>query len=273
MKDIAVIIVNYKMKAPIERCIASLMEDIKTSALSVQVVVVDNASDDGIESYLKSAYPEVRCIPLTENKGFGAAQNIGMSAVPATYYFALNPDTEFIEPRTLQRLYEWMESHPRVGMVGPKIFYPDKTLQYSCWRFPTFWQPLFSRTTLGNKGIGKKRADHFLMKDFSHNETRPVDALMGSAMFVRGRAIQDVGMFDERFWMYFEDIDWSRSMWEAGWPVYYVHDICIQHTHGRGSAKVSGVIQSLLKNKLTRIHVMSWLAYMWKWRHNNVYYE
>ena len=110
------------------------------------------------------------------------------------------------------------------------------------------------------------------MKDFHHNETRPVDWIMGSAMFVKDKAIEHVGVFDERFWMYYEDSDWCRRMWEAGWPVYYVSTITLEHVHGRGSAKVPGIAKALLTNQLARVHVSSWLKYMWKWRGNHRYY-
>ena len=96
---------------------------------------------------------------------------------------------------------------------------------------------------------------------------------MGSAMFARKEALGEVGLFDERFWMYYEDIDWCLRMWEAGWPVYYLHDIVIMHAHGRGSAKVPGVMKALLKNKLARVHLSSWLKFMWKWRGSSKYYK
>lgn len=274
MKDVSIVIVNYRMKEDIEKCLRSLYRDLIGSRLSVQVVVVDNNSGDDIGTCIKEKYPEIYFIPLKENSGFGKANNIGMEAVKATYYFALNPDTIFLEgQRTVDRLYECMESRPAVGLMGPKVVYPDGSLQYSCWRFPTFWQPLYSRSRFGKSGRGKKYLHSFLMKDFDHERTTPVDAIMGSAMFIRHTARADVGGFDERYWMYFEDIDWSRRMWEAGWPVYYVHDIVLQHAHGRGSAKVPGVVRPLVKNRLARVHFMSWLKYMWKWRGNNRHYR
>lgn len=165
-----------------------------------------------------------------------------------------------------------MEAHPRIAIVGPKILYPDGSLQYSCYRFPTFWHPIFSRTQWGQKGMGKKMHEFLLMKDFDHNRTMPVDWIMGSAMFARGAAIKEVGVFDDRFWMYYEDSDWCRRMWEAGWAVYYVHNIKIEHVHNRDSAKIPGAFKALLKNNLARVHVVSWLKYMWKWRGNYRYY-
>jgi len=274
MKDINIVVVNYKMKKHIDACFSSLFKELGAIDLDIQVTVVDNASGDGIDEFLKEKFPQVKCIMRDENAGMGSAQNIGIKAVKAKYYFALNPDTEFFaDQHTIQRLYDFMENNPKVGMIGPRIQYPDGSLQYSCWRFPTFLQPLYSRSSLGQKGKGREKADHYFMKDFDHNQTRPVDALMGSAMFVRSKALQEVGGFDDRFWMYFEDIDWCRRMWEAGWPVYYVHDIVLTHIHGRGSAQVPGIINALLKNKLARAHLISWLKYFWKWRGTAKYYS
>ncbi len=273
MFDINIIVVNYKMKANIEKCFASLFEDIKDSALAVHVVVVDNASNDGIEQFLKEKYPQTAFIQKSLNDGFGKAQNLGLASTEAKYHFVLNPDTYFYPGKhAIKSLYDFMEMHPKVGMAGPKILYPDGSLQYSCYRFPHFWQPLFSRTKLGQKGRGKDSNSHALMKDFDHNKTTPVDWIMGSAMFVRAEAMNQVGMFDDRFWMYYEDSDWCRRMWEAGWPVYYIHDIVLEHLRGRGSAQVPGILKALIKNKLARVHMVSWIKYMWKWRGNHRYY-
>ena len=274
MKDIAIVIVNYKMKDLIDRCLETLFRDVEGDSLDIDIIVVDNHSEDGVEKMLKETYPTVRFVSQKNNPGFGTSQNVGLSSLDARYYFALNPDTEFLPGQhTIRRLYEFMEAQPKIGMIGPKIVYPDGSLQYSCWRFPSFFQPFYNRTKLGKSSRGKKHHDYHMMKDFDHEKTMPVDAIMGSAMFVRGDAMKKVGMFDERFWMYFEDIDWCIRMWEEHWPVYYVHDIVLQHLHGRGSAKVSGLFNAFLKNKLFRVHIQSWLKYMWKWRGIRKYYS
>jgi N-acetylglucosaminyl-diphospho-decaprenol L-rhamnosyltransferase len=273
MNDINIVIVNHKMKDKIRTCLSTLFRESDKSHLDVQVVVVDNASGDGIGQMLAAEFPRAICILQDENVGFGRAQNLGIRAAEARYYFALNPDTEFhSDGQTLERLHAFMEANSKVGMIGPKLVYPDGSLQYSCWRFPPFFQPFYQRTKLGQTKRGVARVAHHHMKDFDHTKTIPVDAVMGSAMFVRRDALRDVGLFDERFWMYYEDIDWSRRMWEAGWPVYYVHDIVLTHIHGRGSAQIPGVFRALVKNRLARVHVKSWIQYLWKWRRQNKYY-
>jgi len=274
MKDVNIVIVNYNMKDEISTCLQTLYKEILQGLLDVQVTVVDNNSDDGSVEYIRREFPGVNCITQEMNVGFGKAQNIGIQSSDAKYYFALNPDALLHDgENTITRLYNFMENHPHVGMVGPKIVYPDGSLQYSCWRYPSIFQPFFQRTKLGQTKWGKKKVAFHHMKDYDHLRTIPVDAIMGSAMFVRKEAIQQVGMFDERYFMYYEDIDWSLSMWQKNWAVYYVHDIVLTHFHGRGSAKVPGVVRALLKNKLARIHIVSWLKFIWKWRGLKKYYE
>ncbi|OGL88509.1 hypothetical protein A3H75_02630 [Candidatus Uhrbacteria bacterium RIFCSPLOWO2_02_FULL_51_9] len=266
MDDIAVTIVNYKMKEDTAQCLDSLFADIAGSALRVRVVVLDNASGDNIAGYLAVHFPAVSCITLSKNIGFGAGQNKAMASAPAKYYFLVNPDIVFPENgHVLERLYVWMENHPKVGMAGPQLLNRDGTLQYSCYRFPRFFAQPARRLGLSARYRSMARqVDEFLMKDFDHTRTQPVDWIMGSAMFVRGSAVAQVGAFDERFFMYFEDCDWCRRFWEAGWPVYYAHDIRLTHGHRRASATVPG-LKAILLNPLTRIHIKSWLKYFWKW--------
>lgn len=273
MFDVNIVIVNCNMKDDIKKCLSSLYLDIKDSQLNVNVVVVDNASVDGSRDLILSHYPQVKYLEQKINRGFGFGQNVGLSSTEAKYHFVLNPDTYFFPgEKTLRRLFEFMERETKIGIIGPKILYPDHSLQYSCFRFPTLLHPLFIRTTLVNKK-GKKYQRYFAMKDYDHESVRPVDWLMGSALFIRGQAIAEIGKFDEQFWMYYEDSDLCRRFWEQGWSVYYFPKVTIEHTYSRSSAAVPGIFSALLKNKLARVHVLSWLKYMWKWRGNNKYYE
>jgi GT2 family glycosyltransferase len=257
----------------LEKCLLTLIPDIKSSGLNTKIIIVDNASSDDIDS-IGSLFPDVEILKQRGNEGFGKSHNRAMKTVPETQYFLiLNPDTVFPpQQQILRRMYDFMESNPKVGICGPKLLYPDGSLQYSCCRFPNFFQPLYSRTNLGKSPKGARENTHFLMKDFDHNATVPVDWVIGSAMLVRKQAIDEVGMFDERFWMYAEDSDWCRSMWEKNWRVYYLHDVMLTHVHGRFSAKVPGVIMALLTNRYARVHLASWLKYFWKWRGTHKYY-
>lgn len=265
MLDVCITIVNTKEKDEIRECLKSFYQDSAGSGLNFGVVIVDNGSNDGAES-LEKEFDNLKVILQEKNEGFGRSHNRAVGSVEAKYYFVLNPDT-FFPPGTLflRRMFDFMEANPKVGVAGPRTVYPDGKLQYTCCRFPHFLQPLYSRTKLGKEGRGKKIVENYLMKDFSHKKTIPVDWVIGSAMFVRAEAIKDVGGFDERFWMYAEDSDWCRRIWKRGWYVFYAHDIELKHAYGRVSAKVPGIMAAFLKNKYARIHLLSWLKYFWKW--------
>jgi GT2 family glycosyltransferase len=264
MVDISIIIVNYKMRESIRATLSTLFSDIKDSALKVAVTVVDNDSGDGVGEMLARDFPQAIFLHNGGNIGFGAANNNGVKFTPARYYFFLNPDIRFIEPRTVERLYAFMESKPKAGICAPRLMNTDGTLQLSCYRFPRVMVPLYRRTSLGQTGIAKKHLDKFLMSDWSHSSRRMVDWVMGSAMFIRADAMREVGLWDDRFFMYFEDIDLCRRFWLKHWPVYYLSDIVLEHEHHRESAKLP-VWKGVFKSKTTRYHIASWLKYLGKY--------
>lgn len=202
------------------------------------------------------------------NVGFGRGNNLGLKQFDAKYYFIANPDLVFLEsqPRTMERLYQFMEEHPKVGIVAPRLMLPTGEIQPSCMRFPRFSdQPIYRLGWQKKYDWARKRVERLHMKDFDHTRTQPIDWATGAALFVRGAWAKEVGFFDERYFMYFEDTDLCHTFWSRGWPVYYKGDIVIQHGHERASAKVPG-LKSVLLNPLTRVHIASLLKYAWKWR-------
>lgn len=266
MIDLAIVIVNYKMREHVRECLASLHHDLQRTSLSVRIVVVDNDSRDGIEGVIaRSPLNEsITSIILEENRGYGFGVNKGLQAIDARYYLVINPDITFFEHNTCERLVAFMESHKHVGIAGPKLLNTDGTLQHSCWRFPRWYTPLVRRTFLGKTTWGQKETARFLMKDFDHKRTQPVDALMGSAMMVRGELLATVGYMSEEYFMYFEDVDWCKSFWKHHKSVYYVHDIVLRHGWQRASAKIKGA-KAFFLDKLARTHVKSAIRYFMKW--------
>ena len=278
MKDINIVFLNYLMKDDILRAVDSLILDIKNSQYNIQIIVTDNSENkDNIKEELAEKFPEVKYIDCGGNIGFGAGNLKGFKSCEARYYFALNRDTIIPEnSRTIDKIIEFMDSHPKIACIGPKLLNMDGSLQYSCYRFdlPSILIKPLKQINLDKKYKWvKKHADNLIMKDFDHNETRPVDWVLGAAMVVRKEVVEDIGWFDDRYFMYLEDCDWCHRMWEKNWPVYYVHDIIILHAHARESAKVPGLLKAIFKNKLARIHAKSWIKYLWKWHSNHKYYK
>ena len=269
MYDIVTVTVNYKMKDKILAMLRSLFRDVQGSNLSVQPVIVDNASHDGMEDALKKEFGDrVIFIDVGGNVGFGKGNNLAFKNFDAKYYFVANPDLMFLDnqPRTIERLYQFMEEHPKVGMVAPRLQLQNGEMQPSCMHFPKFLdQPLYRLGWHQKYDWARKRVEHLHMKDFDHGKTQPIDWATGAALFVRGAWLKEAGFFDERYFMYFEDTDLCRTFWSHGWPVYFKGDVAIQHGHERASAKVPG-LKSVLLNPLTRAHIESLLQYAWKWR-------
>ncbi|MBP9695519.1 MAG: glycosyltransferase family 2 protein [Candidatus Magasanikbacteria bacterium] len=269
MKDLNIVYVNYQTASDIIDAVASVFRDIEGSKYDIQVTVVDNSGNrDGIAQELKQ-FPTVKYIDALENIGFGAGNTVGFEATPARYYFALNRDTIIPDDkRTIDRLISFMDEHPKIGCIGPKLLNSDGTVQDSCYRFDLvsmLIKPLKQLQWHEDYKFVKRLTDRMLMKDFDRNKTQPVDWVLGAAMLVRAEVSSLIGWFDPRYFMYLEDADWCRSMWAHGWPVYYVHDIEIIHRYARDSAKVPG-LKALIKNPLARMHVRSWLRFLWKWR-------
>jgi len=279
MKDINIVFLNYLMKDDIVRAADSVLKDIADCPYDVQITVADNSQNqDSVKEALYEKFGDkVKYIDCGGNIGFGAGNTIGFKATPARYYFAINRDTIIPEnTKVVERIIRFMDEHKKIGCIGPKLLNMDGSLQYSCYRFDLasiLIKPLKQINFDKKYAWVKKHADKLEMKDFDHNQTIPVDWVLGAAMVVRQEVVDKIGWFDDRYFMYLEDADWCHSMWEANYTVYYVHDIVIMHMHARGSSKVPGIFQALFKNKLARIHMMSWFKYLWKWKGNHKYYS
>jgi GT2 family glycosyltransferase len=267
MHDVNIVIVNWKMKDDIDRCFRSLYDDNKDSGLNLVVHVIDNSNNaDGVKEMLGAKYPTVIYHNPKANLGFGRGQNLGFKMAEARFYLPLNPDIEFLNGgQSLSRLVKYLESNPKVGIVGPKLLNPDATVQYSCGRFPRFFDQIARRLNLDRKSqYFKRRIDRYLMRDFDHERSVPVDLVFGSFMLVRKDLTEKIGWFDERYFMYFEDCDWCRRAWRAGYEIHYIHDVLVKHGHRRESADKNPWL-AVIKNPVARMHVISWIKYFLKW--------
>lgn len=261
---IAVIMVTHNDVS--EDCLRSIAAARNaTPYLDIRLVVADNASKQDTAQIVQRILPDATVLLRHDDHGYGRSCNRATQDIRADYYFILNPDTVLTQPDIFARLLASAEQHPEVGIIGPQIFYFDGRLQETCRRFPRWYMPLVQRSFLGRTAWGKRYADQFLMTDDPHTRVQHVDWIQGSAMFLRSDVWHLLGGFDDRYWLYFEDIDLCRRSLLAGMPVLYDPTIQLKHAHGKTSAKHRSMLMNLFLVKEARGHLISWIKYTWKW--------
>lgn len=253
--DLSVVIVGYNSLPMLASCLESLRDT--RSRATVETIVVDNASSDGTRELVRREFPAVRLIANGRNLGYSSAVNQGIAAARAPFALVLNPDV-VVHEHALDRLADFMNAHPDAGIAGSKLLNGDGTIQHSCRRFYTFWTLVLRRTVLGRVFKNSRAISSYLMLDFDHERSREVDWVIGACMMVRKEALSDVGGMDERFFLYFEDVDWCYRIWKSGWKVYYVADSVMTHRYARESAK-PGISRQLIT------HILSMLHFYEKW--------
>lgn len=231
---LAVVIIHYNTSDDLDRCLTSLRHG--APACEHAVMVVDNASTDPGLAGVRERFPDVVWQLNDENVGYSRAVNQGLAALASDYTLILNPDI-VIQPGSLDALLACADGHPRAGIVAPQLLNEDGTIQDSCRRFYTLRTMLMRRTMLGKIFRHDRTVDAHLMRDFDHLSLRAVDWVIGGAMLVRREAVVRVGPMDERFFLYFEDVDWCYRMNQAGWDVLYTPDARFVHRHRRDSAR------------------------------------
>ena len=260
---VSIIIVNYNQKNFLKVCIKGILK--VAPKLDYEIIVVDNASTDKSQELLlnlKSQISNLKIILNERNLGFAGGCNTGIKKARGKYILILNPDIVVLE-NSIEKLYQFMEENKNVGIAGPKLLNPDKTIQPSCYRYPVWYIPILRRTFLGNFSWAKKKLDYYLMTDFNHLEIKEVDWLLGACLMLRKEMIDQIGLFDERFFLYFEDVDLCRRAKMAGWKVVYFPPSEMFHYYQRASASQSRIFS--LFSKITWIHIFSGIKYFLKW--------
>ena len=250
---VSVVIVSFNCRATLTQCLESLAAD--DAALPTEVIVVDNASDDGTVAAITRRFPWVRVIANHTNVGFARAMNEGLECARGEIVLALNPDT-VVPAGAISKTVAELEQHPDVGMLGVKLVRPDGTFDHACKRgFPTVSSALFYFLGLSRLRPRSPRFAQYTAGQLGKDETGTVDAINGAFMLVKREAVDEVGPMDERYWLYAEDIDWCRRFWDRGWKVLYWPGVRVIHRKG-GS---SGDIRSWNLNRA--FHRSMWLFY------------
>jgi N-acetylglucosaminyl-diphospho-decaprenol L-rhamnosyltransferase len=226
--DVSVVVVTHKHRRYVERCLDAL-ERVR-GEVSIEVFLVDNRSGDGTPELVAKKYPWVLLEARDKRSGFSANNNHALRRASGRYALVLNPDTE-VRPGALAALTRFMDRNADVGVCGAKLLYPDGTVQPSCRRFPTVSSVLARRTPLRLFSVGSAANARHLMLDAPPEGPCEVDWLLGACLFVRRKAIDDVGLLDEGYFLYVEDIDWCYRMHQKGWRVCWVPEAEIVHHH------------------------------------------
>jgi GT2 family glycosyltransferase len=233
MIDISVIVVNWNTKALLLDCIDSLYRTTKESTF--ETIVVDNASSDGSVEALRLHFPQVQVIVNPENFGFAKANNIGIQKAIGRYIFLVNSDVKALEG-VLDNMCIFMDSRPDIGAIAPKTYCGDMRIQKNCREFPTL-RNLFCQEFLLSKifpNLAFFRGRDMLHCDY--DTMMEIEVLSGCFLMVRREAIDQVGLLDERFFFYSEDVDWCKRIHDAGWKLmHYPGAEAIHYGHGSSS--------------------------------------
>lgn len=224
---VTAIIVSWNVREALRQCLENVRRSI---GVVVRTVVVDNASADGSADMVERAFPEVRLIKNQGNRGFAAAVNQGIERSRGDVLL-LNPDA-LLQPDTLEKLEHGLARNPHAGIVGPQLRYPDKALQPSVRRFPRAVDLVLTLLKLPNffPGLLKRYA----ATDLDYDRQQVVDQVMGSCFLIRRRTLEDVGTFDERFYLWFEEVDFCKRAKAKGWMTMLIPDA--QAAHERGAS-------------------------------------
>lgn len=243
------VIVNHGTAALLADCLRSLAGG-GLAGLEAAVWVVDNASSDDSVALLRRDFPWVRLIASDQNLGFSTANNLALRAagfaagnaapLPFRHALILNPDT-VVPPGALGRLVADLEAEPELAVVGPRLLLPDGSLDLACRRsFPSPEVSLYRFLGLSRRFPRHPRFGRYNLTFLPEDQDADVDSVVGACMLVRGTAIRRVGLFDEVFWMYGEDLDWCMRFKQAGWRVAYRPRTVVHHVKraaSRGSAR------------------------------------
>jgi len=275
---LSIIVTHHQTPILLKLCLKSIEENIasfganRDGQVNYEIIVVDSESQPETEELIRNKFNQVKLISFSKNVGYAKIVNEGIKAAQGDYVLILNADI-IILGEAVRYLWEYLEEHPEVGIAGPQLVTFSNQIQNSCFNFPSLGAIVARRTFLGELNWGKRKIGQFLIQEGDNLSARPVSWLQGSAMLVRGEAIEKVGLLDERFFMYLEDTDWCRRFWQNGYQVVYQPKAKMAHYYYRASKKWGGFLDIFL-NKYTRLHIISALKYFWKWRQaKNINFE
>jgi len=244
--DISIVILNYNDNEYLKGCLQSL--DHCSKSRQVEIIVSDNASTDGSIEMVESEFPHVRLLKNNENLGFTKGNNVGIRASTGRYVFLLNSDIKVLDG-CIDALAQFLDDNPEVGIAGPKVLNQDLSHQSSCRQYPSLWNNFCQVAGLAKFFRGSKFFSGEHMFFFKGDRVADVDVLVGCFSALRRKAIDQVGMLDENFYMYGDDLDWCRRLRQGGWRVVFYPGAQVIHYMGTSTTKKDPVRYSLLQQQ------------------------
>lgn len=232
---LSIVIVSWNVKKDLVNCLRSIGEN--PAYKSFEVIVIDNASTDSTVETVRNEFPEIVVITNSQNLGFAAANNQGIEKSRGEYILLLNPDT-IVQLNSLNVLIEFMDENEDVGICGPQLLNQNGTIQPSVRGFPTFRGALYRHTIFKYLRLFRYEYKKWLMKSFDHKTKMDVDQVMGAALMIRQSIIDRIGVMDEGFFMYYEEVDLCYRIKQAGWRVVFVPTAVITHSGGQSSGQI-----------------------------------
>lgn len=229
-KDVAVIIVSWNVCKPLQDCLESIFR-LPQNEKPHKVIVIDNASTDGTEAMVRKQFPEVTLVANNTNVGFAVANNQGMRMTGAPAVLLLNPDT-LVHPGSLPRILQAFSDHPKAGIVGPKLLNSDGSVQPSIRRLPSATALIAIALKMRHVWKNFPPLQRYLATDVDPRAEQAVGQVMGAAFLIRRELMKAIGLLDEQFYIWFEEVDYCKRAADAGWETWYVPAATITHLGG-----------------------------------------
>ncbi len=258
--EISVVIPSWNTKDYLEACLRSLERAPKPT---VEVIVVENGSEDGSAALIETSFPDVHLIVNEVNQGFAIACNQGMRVARGRYVFLLNTDTE-IRGDALQELYDFLEANQDYAAVAPRLVHPDGSTQRTLQAFPTLATALWFATPLERWFPDSKELRRYFLRDWDQESSADIDQPPAAALLVRRSVLDEIGLFDEELWLFFNDVDLSKRMHAAGWKTRYLAESEVLHHVGGSTRRFGSFVPMWQKNRLAyyRKH-HGWFGGLW----------
>lgn len=241
--DVSIVIVSWQVRDSLRRCLSSIFSH--PPSLSLEVFVVDNNSTDGTAEMVEKEFPQVILQKNSKNLGFAAACNQAIKKSTGNYILLLNPDTS-VSSNSIDSLHNFMLSTRDCGIAGCKLINEDGTLQPSVRKFPDLLSHIFILTKLPNYFPNIPPVKKYYMYGWPHDRTQQVDQIMGACFMIKRQVLKNIGLFDEHFYIWYEEVDLCKRALSAGWKTYFYSEVSVTHLKGKSFIQRNPILLQII---------------------------